>query len=104
MSSCLGWMALRFAAKSASKRPALKRMSGNILTSTGQMLAFVKQFLANASTDRGLVVNPESICLNTLSSKVVRQYAEPARQKGIQLHHQTPGGSTLAQADRAALE
>lgn len=83
---------------------ALKRMSGNILTSTGQMLAFVKQFLANASTDRGLVVNTEAICLNTLSSKVVRQYAEVARQKNIQLHHKTEEGSALVQADRAALE
>ena len=83
---------------------ALKRMSGNILTSTGQMLAFVKQFLANASADRGLVVNIESICLNTLSSKVVRQYTEAAERKKIQLHHRTDPGSALVQADGAALE
>lgn len=83
---------------------ALKRMSGNILNSTGQMLAFVKQFLANASADRGWVMNTESICLNSLSSKVVRQYEETALQKNIQLHHQTPEGSALVLADRAALE
>lgn len=83
---------------------ALARMSGNILTSTGQMLAFVKQFLANASADRGLVMHPESVCLASLSSKVVRQYATAAAQKGIRLNHERPEGSAFVRADRDALE
>ena len=83
---------------------ALKRMSGNILTSTSQMLAFVRQFLANASADRGLPIHSESVCLATLASKVVRQYADIAGQKSIQLHLETEIESAFVQADRAALE
>lgn len=82
----------------------LKRMSGNILTSTGQMLAFVKQFLANASADRGLTVRSEPVCLNSLSSKVVRQYEEAAQQKSLTLRLQARDGSEFVSADRAALE
>ncbi|HEU5081348.1 MAG TPA: hybrid sensor histidine kinase/response regulator [Opitutaceae bacterium] len=82
----------------------LTRMSGNILTSTGQMLAFVKQFLANASADRGLAMNMECVCLASLASKVTRQYANAAQQKEIRLNLDAPEGSAFVRADRAALE
>ena len=88
----------------AANDGALKRMSGNILHSTGQMLAFVKQFLANASTDRGLVFVAETVCLASVASKQVRQYAELAHRKEIKLHFEAPQGSWLVQGDRAALE
>jgi two-component system, sensor histidine kinase and response regulator len=89
---------------SAANDPALKRMSGNILTSTGQMLAFVKQFLANASADRGLTVNMEPFCLASLAARVVRQYEDLATGKAIHLHFEAPEQSVVVQADRAALE
>ncbi len=88
----------------AANDATLKKMSGNILTSTGQMLAFVKQFLANASTDRGFTVNVEPVCLASLAGKVVRQYAVPAAQKNLALHYATTIESARVQADGAALE
>jgi two-component system, sensor histidine kinase and response regulator len=88
----------------AANDPALKRMSGNILTSTGQMLAFVRQFLANSSADRGLTVHIEPVCLISVTSKIVRQYAELAERKSIRLHLEIPEANALVQADRAGLE
>ncbi len=83
---------------------SLKRMSGNILTSTSQMLAFVRQFLANASADRGLAMHLEAVCLASLSSKVVRQYTDIAAEKNIQLQWDSEVESAFVSADRAALE
>jgi len=83
---------------------SLKRMSGNILTSTSQMLAFVRQFLANASADRGLTIHLESVCLASLSSKVARQYSDIAAEKNIQVHWESETESAFVRADRAALE
>jgi two-component system, sensor histidine kinase and response regulator len=83
---------------------SLKRMSGNILTSTSQMLAFVRQFLANASADRGLTLHLESVCLASLSAKVARQYIDIAAEKNIELLLESEIESAFVRADRAALE
>ncbi|PTY05297.1 hybrid sensor histidine kinase/response regulator [Opitutaceae bacterium EW11] len=83
---------------------ALKRMAGNILTSTGQMLAFVKQFLANASADRGLTMKIEPVCLRTAALKVHRHYTDAAERKGIQLHQDLPETGVHVLADQSALE
>lgn len=83
---------------------ALKRLSGNILSGTTQMLTFVKQFLANASADRGWAMRSEPVCLGSVAARVIRTYTDAAEAKGIRIQLQTPDESVLVHADRAALE
>jgi two-component system sensor histidine kinase/response regulator len=83
--------------------PKLRLMAENISHSSSQMLTFVKEFLANASTDHGLSLKTEPISLKDAASRVVQQHREAARRK--QLVFQTPleGDGALVQADPAAL-
>jgi two-component system sensor histidine kinase/response regulator len=82
----------------------LGRLSGNILHATEQMLAFVKEFLANASADRGLPLSPALLVLAAAARSVVRQYAEAAQRKDITLELQIADENAVALADREALD
>jgi two-component system sensor histidine kinase/response regulator len=78
-------------------------MVENISYSSSQMLAFVKEFLANASFGHGLTIKTESISLWEAAARVVGQYQEAARRKQLVLHEVLPAENALAQADPAAL-
>jgi two-component system sensor histidine kinase/response regulator len=83
--------------------PKLRLMAENISYSSSQMLAFLKEFLANASADHGLRIQPESISLSDAASRAVKLYREAAIRKDLTFHTVLSGNGTLAQADSTAL-
>jgi two-component system, sensor histidine kinase and response regulator len=87
----------------AAADPKLRLMAENISQSSSQMLAFVKEFLANASADHGLVLKPESISLKEAASQVVQQHKEAATRKQLVFQTALDGDGALVQADPAAL-
>lgn len=84
--------------------PRFERMSGNILHATDQMLAFVKEFLANAAVDHGLTLKFQPISLHHSISTVFRQHAEAARRKSIILQHDQSEANAMVLADGTALD
>ncbi len=83
--------------------PKLRLMAENISHSSGQMLAFVKEFLANASADHGLNLRTEPVNLPAAATRAVQQHQEPAKRKQLVLKVVLPPNGTLVQADGAAL-
>ncbi len=83
--------------------PKLRLMVENISYSSSQMLAFVKEFLMNASFSHGLNIKTEPISLSEAVAHTVGQYQEAARRKELVLHEVLPEKNTLVQADSTAL-
>ena len=83
--------------------PKLRLMVENISHSSGQMLTFVKEFLANASADHGLNLKSEPINLSDSAARALQQHQEAARSKQLVLKLVLPPTSILVQADGAAL-
>ena len=83
--------------------PKLRLMAENISQSSSQMLAFVKEFLANASADHGLKLRTESINLSDVATRAVQQHQEAAKRKELGLRVVLPPNGVLVQADGAAL-
>jgi two-component system sensor histidine kinase/response regulator len=84
--------------------PKLRLMAANISQSSSQMLSFVKEFLANASTDHGLNLKTEPINLSDAATRVVKQHQEAAKRKQLVFQAVLPANnSTFVQADAAAL-
>jgi two-component system sensor histidine kinase/response regulator len=67
------------------------------------MLAFVKEFLANASSDHGLALKTESMSLKEAAARVVQQHRESAKRKQLVIQTALEGNGALVQADAAAL-
>ena len=83
--------------------PKLRLMAENISHSSSQMLAFVKEFLANASADHRLDIKMEPISLSDAASRAVKQYQEAAKRKDLVFQTALDGNGTLVEADPAAL-
>jgi len=88
----------------ALDNPKLRLMAENISNSSSQMLAFVKEFLANASADHGLSIKTEPISLKEAASRAVQQHQEAAKRKQLEFQTVLEGNGVLVQADAAALE
>ncbi|MGH7995029.1 MAG: hybrid sensor histidine kinase/response regulator [Opitutaceae bacterium] len=82
----------------------LERLAANILRATTQMSAFVHEFLANSSADRGLNLKMEALCLTDIAIGVVQQYQEAARSKEISLAYTGTLEPVSVAADRPALD
>jgi two-component system sensor histidine kinase/response regulator len=80
------------------------QLAENILRSSGQSLAFVKEFLANAAADHGFSFNTVPVNLAEISAATVRQYEEAAQQKKIAIETDFPPGPVGALADVSALD
>ena len=79
-------------------------MAENISHSSSQMLAFVKEFLANASADHGLNIQTEPINLSDAAARAVQQHQEAAKRKELVFRDGSSGQmALLVQADPAAL-
>lgn len=65
--------------------PKLTLMAENISRSSGQMLSFVREFLANASADHGITIRNELIHLGELAARVMQQHQEAALRKQLEL-------------------
>jgi len=88
----------------AAADPKLRLMAENISHSSSQMLTFVKEFLANASTDHGLDLRTEPVNLSDAAARAVQQHQDAAKRKKIALSLVLPSSSNaLVQADPAAL-
>ena len=84
--------------------PKLRLMAENISHSSSQMLAFVKEFLANASADHGLNLKTEPVNLSDAAARAVQQHQEAAKRKQLVLKVVLPpSNGMLVQADGAAL-
>jgi two-component system sensor histidine kinase/response regulator len=82
----------------------LNNLSENILRSSAQSLAFVKEFLANAATDHAFVPQPSLVNLADVAAGVVRQYQETARRKGLEIQTDLSAEDTTVFADASALD
>jgi len=83
--------------------PRLVQLAENILHSSGQLLAFVKEFLANAAADHGIPLKAASLNLADAAAAAVRQYQETAAHKKIAIETEFPEGMLLVLADASAL-
>jgi two-component system sensor histidine kinase/response regulator len=80
-----------------------QQLSENICHSTGQLLAFVKQFLANSAADHRIELQTGTVNFSDSVARTIEDYREAARQKGINLRVELPQGPALVSADRSAL-
>ncbi len=83
--------------------PKLRLMADNIAHSSSQMLAFVKEFLANASADHGVQVHTESVNLSDAAARAFQQHGDAAVNKQLLLKIVLPTDGSLVQADPASL-
>ncbi len=86
------------------KDERLAKLSGNILRSTAQLLAFMKEFLANAATDYGFTPKPAALNLADVATAVVQQYQEAARRKKIEIRTDFSSADPTVLADASALD
>jgi two-component system, sensor histidine kinase and response regulator len=84
--------------------PRLHRMAENISISSGQMLDFVKGFLANASADYGLKIQNQSVDLGTAATRAVQNYSLMAKRKQLALETICPEDGVMVRADPVALD
>jgi two-component system sensor histidine kinase/response regulator len=80
-----------------------QQLCANICHSTGQLLAFVKQFLANSAADHGIEIKPEAVNLGDALLRAVEDYREAARQKDLKLRVEVPPADAMVCADRGGL-
>jgi len=88
----------------ALEDPRLHQVAENISFSSGQMLDFVKGFLANASADHGLKIHSQSVDLGGAASRAVQNYQLLAKRKQLALETVCLEGGAIVQADPAALD
>ena len=81
-----------------------KQLSENICQTSGQLLAFVKEFLANAAADHNTTVNLTAVNLSDAVANAVQQYDEAARRKQIAIEAEFPATGTTVIADTSALD
>ena len=63
--------------------PKVRLMAENISHSSRQMLAFVREFLANASADHRLTLQTEPVNLSDAAARAVKQHQEAAQRKQL---------------------
>jgi two-component system, sensor histidine kinase and response regulator len=81
----------------------LTLLTENIFRSSGLSLAFVKEFLANAAADYGLVLQSVAIDLVEVAASVVQQHQEAARRKQLEIQTDFPAKAIVVLADASAL-
>jgi two-component system sensor histidine kinase/response regulator len=83
--------------------PKVRTIAKNIVDSSGKMLSFVKEFLANASADHMVNVQRQPVLLSEAVSSAVEHYQEAAQRKNLVLRAVLSGEGTLVQADSVAV-
>jgi two-component system sensor histidine kinase/response regulator len=89
----------RIAQLSEQKRAQLCE---NIYHSTGQLLAFVKEFLANSAADHGFELRTEIVDIAGIVSRVAQDYDEAALRKNLKIHCEIPPEPLNALVDHTA--
>ena len=80
------------------------QLAENIAHSSGQLLAFVKEFLANAAADHRISIKPATLNLSDAAAAAIQQYQEAARRKQLEIQATLPAGETAVLADVSALD
>lgn len=91
-------------AKAANADTRTAQLAENIAHSSGQLLAFVKEFLANAAADHGVSIKPATFNLSDAAAAAIQQYQEAARRKQIIIEANLPGEDTAVRADVTAVD
>jgi two-component system sensor histidine kinase/response regulator len=81
----------------------LTQLCENICQSGGQLLAFMKEFLANSEAERGFTAKQETVSLADAISRTVQEYQEAAERKGLAIRTSLPDQDARVCADRNAL-
>jgi two-component system sensor histidine kinase/response regulator len=81
----------------------LTRLSENIMRSGAQLLAFLKEFLANASADNVFTPKLGDVNLVDIAATVVQQYQEAAQRKQLEIRTDFSAGAANVLADASAL-
>lgn len=89
------------AAQNGNER--LRQLAENIVRTSAQSLAFVKEFLANAAADHGYVPRISAVNISEIAANVVRQYAEFAGRKNLTIETNFPAKDSTVIADASAL-
>jgi two-component system sensor histidine kinase/response regulator len=89
----------RIAQLSEQKRAQLCE---NIYHSTGQLLAFVKEFLANSAADHGFELRTEIVDIAGIVRRVAQDYDEAALRKNLKIHCEIPPEPLNALVDHTA--
>jgi two-component system sensor histidine kinase/response regulator len=76
-----------------------RQLVDNMADSTGKLLSFVKELLANASVEHAVMTAPERINLVDHATLAIRRYEEAAAQKQIRIHFHEPGREVPVSAD-----
>ena len=82
----------------------LTQLAENILRTSAQSLAFVKQFLANAAADHGFAAKPAPVNLTEVATAVVQHHVEAAQQKNLRVQTEFPSEAVVVLADVSALD
>jgi two-component system sensor histidine kinase/response regulator len=75
----------------------------NICRSSSQMLSFVREFLANAAAEHGMVFKLEPVNLGEAVARSMESCHEAAGRKNLELLKHFPAGPVLVLADQNAL-
>jgi len=79
------------------------RLVDNMYRSTGQLLSFVKEFLANASVDHGSELTRQRVNFAETITEAVQEYQEAAARKNLRLNLFLPDAETIIYGDTMAL-
>jgi two-component system sensor histidine kinase/response regulator len=88
-------------AKSHDSKPV--QLCENICHSTGQLLAFVKEFLANSAADHSMMLQATPLDFSKAVSRAAEDYREAARRKNLELRLDLPDESAVVLGDPNAL-
>ena len=84
--------------------PRAAQLADNIQRTSGQLLAFVKEFLANAAVDHSLALQPGAVSFSEAAVTAVQRHEEAARHKQLVMHLEFPATGTTVLADATALD
>lgn len=79
------------------------QLADNIAHSSGQLLAFVKEFLANAAADHDTTFKPTMLNLSAAAAAAIHQYQEAAHRKQMDIQASLPPEGTGVVADASVL-
>jgi two-component system sensor histidine kinase/response regulator len=80
-----------------------RQLASNILRSSGQVLDFVKEYLANAASEHDTPLKFTRVNLSDAAAVAVQQYREPARRKQLDIQTSFPAENTAVVVDTTAL-
>jgi two-component system sensor histidine kinase/response regulator len=81
----------------------LRQLCENIDQSSGQLLAFMKEFLANSAAERGFAPKQETVDLTGVVARTVQEYQEAAGRKGLAIRAWLPDQGATVCADQNAV-